>query len=299
MTGVVLDERARRQFRFPLPGGKYAVVAPPFLFLVALYLVPAAMLVVLSLWKIDDNYQLKAAWGIQQYTDIFTNTVALRVLGRTFLLALENTLITLVVAFPLAYFLARVVSPRWRNLLLVLLIAPSWTSYLIRIYSWMLVLGTGGLVNYVAKLAHAPGTPYRFLIFDRFSLLVSLVYLYLPFMVLPIYASLEKIDPHQLEAARSLGAPPWRVLVRVILPLSRPGIVAGCMITFIPTLGEYVAPTILGGRSGYMYGNYISDRFAIFDWPAGAALGVVLLASTLVLVAIFSRFVRLREVWGA
>lgn len=297
MTSVAAPlARARPR---PLFAGKYPIVAPPFLFLLALYVVPAAMLAILSFWRIDDSYRLQAVWNLHQYGEILHNPVAMRMLGRSFLIALENTAICLVVAFPLAYLLARMASARRRNLLLVMLIAPSWTSHLIRVYAWMLILGNSGLVNYAARSVGLPGTPYPFLIFNRFSLMVSLVYVYLPFMLLPIYASLEKIDVHQIEAARSLGAPPWRVLLRVILPLSRPGIVAGCMITFIPTLGEYVAAAILGGRSGYMYGNYISDRFAIFDWPAGAALGMVLMASALLLFVLFSRLVRLREVWSA
>lgn len=256
------------------------------------------MLAVYSLWRLGDDYQVQPTWSLYQYVEIVQSDVALRILGRTFLLALENTAISLVVAFPLAYFLARMVRSKWRNLLLVLLIAPSWTSHLIRVYSWMLILGNAGLVNYAARSVGLPGAPYESLIFNRFSLMVSLVYVYLPFMLLPIYASLEKIDQAQLEAARSLGAPGWRVFLRVVVPLARPGIVAGCMLTFIPTLGEYVAAAILGGRSGYMYGNYILDKFTIFDWPAGAALGMMLLAAALLLVVLFSRLVRLREIWS-
>jgi spermidine/putrescine transport system permease protein len=278
--------------------GRYAVVAPPFLLLGALYVVPAVILAVYSLWRIGDDYQMHAAWTLHQYDAIIHSDVALRILGRTFLVALANTAICLVVAFPLAYFIARMVRSKWRNLLLVLLIAPSWTSHLIRVYAWMLILGNAGLVNYAARSAGLPGTPYESLIFNRFSLMIALVYVYLPFMLLPIYVSLEKIDPAQLEAARSLGAPGWRVFLRVVVPLARPGIVAGCMLTFIPTLGEYVAAALLGGRSGYMYGNYVADKFTIFDWPAGAALGMVLLASALLLIALFSRLVRLREVWS-
>lgn len=299
MSTVAVPARAGAPSRWRATSGKYAVVAPPFLLLGALYLVPAGMLAIYSLWQIGDDYKMHADWTLRQYGAILHSDVALRILGRTFLLALQNTALCLVVAFPLAYFLARMVRSKWRNLLLVLLIAPSWTSHLIRVYSWMLILGNAGLVNYAAGSAGIPGTPYESLIFNRFSLMISLVYVYLPFMLIPIYASLEKIDQSQLEAARSLGAPGWRVFLRVVVPLARPGIVAGCLLTFIPTLGEYVAAAILGGRSGYMYGNYVADKFTIFDWPAGAALGMVLLAAALLLIAGFSRLVRLRDVWSA
>lgn len=277
---------------------KFGVVGPPFLFLVALYVIPAALLFVLSLWHINDNYELEPTASIEQYRRIVSDPVVLDLLGRTFLLAVETTAVTLLIGFPLAYYLAKVATRRWRNLLLVALIAPSWTSHLIRIYAWMLILGNAGLINFAAKAANLPGAPFEFLLFNRLSVLIALVYVYLPYMVVPIYASLEKIDNDQLEAATSLGASRRRVLRRVILPLSRPGILAGCMLTFIPTLGEYVAPAILGGQSGYMYGNYVSDRFAVFDWPAGAALGVVLLVTTVGMLFVLSRLVDLREIRG-
>jgi ABC-type spermidine/putrescine transport system permease subunit I len=297
VTSVAVPARAEARRRLA-SGGPYAVVASPFLLLATLYLVPAGILAVYSLWRIGDDYQMHATWTLEQYEAILHSDVALRLLGRTFAVALGNTAVCLVVAFPLAYFLARMLRSKWRNLLLVLLIAPSWTSHLIRVYAWMLILGNAGLVNYAARNAGLPGTPYESLIFNRFSLMVALVYVYLPFMLLPIYASLEKIDQAQVEAARSLGAPGWRVFLRVVVPLARPGIVAGCMLTFIPTLGEYVAAALLGGRSGYMYGNYVADKFTIFDWPAGSALGMVLLVAALLLVAAFSRLVRLRDVWA-
>lgn len=277
---------------------KAAVVGPPLVLLVVLYVVPAIILFTSSMERVGPDYQLHQTWSLYQYGEVLTDPVVLKLLGRSFLIAFETTAACLVFGFPLAYFIARKVPSRWRALLLVLIIAPSWTSFLIRIYSWILVLGNDGLVNYVANAAGLPGTPYRFLIFDQFSVIVSLTYIYLPFTLLPIYASLEKLDEHQLEAARSLGAPAIRVLRRVVLPLAAPGIMAGCMITFIPTLGEYVAPAILGGRSGYMFGNLISDQFGAFNWPRGAALGIVLLVAALVFVAVFARFVRLRDVWS-
>jgi spermidine/putrescine transport system permease protein len=297
-VGAAAGAEARATQANPLAGRersqKLGVIAPPFLFLVALYVVPAALLLMLSLWHLDNNYELKPGASIEQYRRIFSDPIVIHLLARTFLLAAETTAITLLIGFPLAYYLAKVATPRWRNLLMVALIAPSWTSHLIRIYAWMLVLGNDGLINFAAKDAHVPGAPFEFLLFNRGSVLIALVYVYLPYMVVPVYASLDKIDDKQLEAASSLGASSRRVLLRVILPLCRTGIVAGCMLTFIPTLGEYVAPAILGGRSGYMYGNYVSDRFASFDWPAGAALGIVLLATTVGLLFALSRLANLR-----
>jgi spermidine/putrescine transport system permease protein len=137
------------------------------------------------------------------------------------------------------------------------------------------------------------------LLFNQTSVLTGLLYVYLPYTMLPIYASLEKINPSLLEAARALGAHPWRAFLRVTLPLSKPGILAAAMITFIPTLGEYVAPALLGGRTGYMYGNLIGEQFSIFDWPLGATMAAILLVCVLALMFVFSRLVRLDEVWSS
>jgi ABC-type spermidine/putrescine transport system permease subunit I len=250
-----------------------------------------------SFWAIDQNYQLAPVWDLRQYQYFTTQPAYSQILLRSFSTAFLNTLTTLLVAYPLAYFLSRYVRSRWKNLLLVMLIAPAWTSFLIRIYSWMLILGDNGLINFTLRDLNLISEPLP-LLFNRISLVIGLLYVYLPYMLLPIYASLEKIAPSLLEAAQAVGANPGRAFVRVTLPLSMPGVVAGCMITFIPTLGEYVAPALLGGRSGYMYGNLIAEQFAVFDWPLGAAMAAILLACVLVLVFIFSRLVRLQDVWS-
>jgi len=275
----------------------WAVVLPPVLYLLVLYILPATIMFSYSFWTLDQNYQLVPAWDVREYRYFFQQPVYFRILARSFQMALLNTAINLLIAYPLAYFLARFVRGRWKNLLLVLLIAPAWTSFLIRVYSWMLILGDNGLVNFMLRGIHLIDEPLP-LLFNRTSLLIGLLYVYLPYMLLPIYASLEKINPSLLEAAQALGANPARTFLRVTLPLSLPGIVAGCMITFIPTLGEYVAPALLGGRRGYMYGNLIAEQFSIFDWPLGATMAAILLACVLALVLAFSRLVRLQDVWS-
>ena len=275
----------------------WGVVLPPLLYLLALYIVPAGIMLAYSFWTIDDNYRLAPAWDLQEYRYFFSQPVYSQILLRSFRMALLNTALTLLIAYPLAYFLSRNVRSRWKHLLLVMLIAPSWTSFLIRVYSWMLILGDNGLINFSLRALSLVREPLP-LLFNQTSLLIGLLYVYLPYMLLPIYASLEKINPSLLEAAQALGARPARAFLRVTLPLSLPGIVAGCMITFIPTLGEYVAPAILGGRTGYMYGNLIAEQFSIFDWPLGAAMAAILLICVLALVFLFSRLVRLEEIWS-
>jgi spermidine/putrescine transport system permease protein len=275
-----------------------AVVLPPALYLLVLYILPAAIMLAYSFWSLDDNYQMVPAWNLAQYQYFFSQPAYLTILVRSFRLALTNTVLSILVAYPLAYILSRYVHGRWKNLLLVMLIAPSWTSFLIRIYSWMLILGDNGLVNYALRGLGIVNEPLP-LLFNQTSVLTGLLYVYLPYTMLPIYASLEKINPSLLEAARALGAHPLRAFLRVTLPLSKPGILAAAMITFIPTLGEYVAPALLGGRTGYMYGNLIGEQFSIFDWPLGATMAAILLACVLALMFIFSRLVRLDEVWSS
>jgi len=295
MTTSLTNMQNRPLWREQLAMG--AVILPPILYLLSLYVLPAGIMLTYSFWTIDQNYQLVPAWNLEEYQYFTTQPAYTQILMRSFRMALLNTVISLAVAYPLAYFLSRYVRNRWKNVLLVMLIAPAWTSFLIRIYAWMLILGDNGLINFTLRGLNLINEPLP-LLFNQTSLLIGLLYIYLPYMLLPIYASLEKINPSLLEAAQALGANPPRAFLRVTLPLSLPGVVAGGMITFIPTLGEYVAPTILGGRTGYMYGNLIAEQFSIFDWPLGAAMAAILLACVLALVLVFSRLIRLQEVWS-
>lgn len=275
----------------------WIVILLPVIYLLALYILPAGIMFSYSLWTLDQNYKLVPTWDLRQYQYFLSQPTYLKILARSFQIAFLNTIICILIAYPLAYFLSRFVQGRWKNLFLVMLIAPSWTSFLIRIYSWMLILGDNGLINFTLRALGVIAQPLP-LLFNQTSVQTALLYVYLPYTLLPIYASLEKINPSLLEAAQALGASPIRTFLRVTLPLSRPGIIAGAMITFIPTLGEYVAPAILGGLSGYMYGNLIGEQFTIFDWPLGATMAAILLACVLALMFVFSRLIRLEDVWS-
>lgn len=283
----------RRRFPWLL----LAVSLPPLLYLIILYIVPAGIMFSYSFWKLDQNYRLIPAWTLEQYQYFVSQGAYSTILIRSFGMAFSNTVLSLLVAYPLAYFLARNIRSGIKNLLLVLLIAPAWTSFMIRVYAWMLILGDHGLINYSLTSLNLIKDPLS-LLFNRGSLLLVLLNVYLPYMLLPIYASLEKINPALMEAGRALGASPWKTFLRVTFPLSLPGVVAGCMITFIPTLGEYVAPALVGGRQGYMYGNLIQQQFGIFDWPLGATMAAVLLLCVLALVFLFSRVVSIEEIWS-
>lgn len=211
----------------------------------------------------------------------------LAILARSVWLALLTTLLTLLVAYPVAYWIARVASPARRSLLLALIVLPFWTSFLVRMYAWMFLLRSEGPVNLALD---ALGLPRLELLYTPAAVLIGQVYGELPFMVLPLYVALERLDASLLEAAADLGASPARALLRVTLPLTAPGIVAGCVLVFIPSLGAYLAPDLLGGARTVYMGSLIQSQFAVArDAPFGAALSFVLSLLVLLLPVLLKR----------
>lgn len=197
---------------------------------------------------------------------------------RSLWISIVSTLLCLTLGFPLALFIAR---SKRRMLFLNLVMLPFWTSFLIRLYAWMFLLRDTGLINSLLLSVHAIQKPLP-LLFNDFAVILGLVYGYLPFMVLPLYATLEKLDPALVDAASDLGAAPLAVLWKVIVPLSRGGIAAGCLLVFIPCLGAYLTPDLLGGGKTVMLGNLVQNQFTTArDWPFGSAVSLVLMAAVL------------------
>jgi spermidine/putrescine transport system permease protein len=215
----------------------------------------------------------------------------LGVLARSVALAVLTTAVCLLVGYPVAYWLTRHAPRHLRRGLLVLVILPFWTSFLVRMYAWVFFLRTEGLLN---VMLGAVGLPPLDLLYRPAAVLLGQVYGELPFIILPLYASLEKLDPALLDAAADLGASPRQVLRRVVLPLSRPGIVAGCVLVFIPSLGAYLAPDLLGGARFVYAGTLIQSQFAVArDIPFGAAFSFVLTAIVVAVLWLFRRGLRL------
>ncbi|CAN5556706.1 ABC transporter permease [soil metagenome] len=273
------------QQRLPL----LATLALPLLTLTVLFLVPIALTAVYSLWSVNNDYELVTTPTLGQYWKIFTTPIYLSTLLQSIWLAFLTTVFCALLAIPLAWIIGQMVPRQWRVLLIVGLILPGWVSLLIRTYSMNLVLGEVGVLNWLLLQAGLIDAPLRIL-FTPTAVVIGLVYIYLPYTLVPIYAAVEKLDRSLLEAAENLGASPLRRFRRIVLPLIMPGVVAGCIITFIPALGEYLVPNLLGGLSGIMYGNLIATAFQSFDWPLGAALSVVLLLLILMLLTLLSRF---------
>jgi spermidine/putrescine transport system permease protein len=225
-------------------------------------------------------------WTLESYTRFFDPLYA-SILGRSFAMAAVATVICAVLGFPLALFISR--AGARKNLYLQLVILPFWTSFLVRTYAWLFLLRDTGLVNTALQKAGIIHEPLP-LLYNDGAVLLGLVYGYLPFMVLPVFAILEKLDPALLEAAADLGARPFRAVLRVTLPLSKPGLVAGSVLVFVPCLGAYLTPDLMGGGKSVMIGNLVQNQFTTArDWPFGAAASLVLMAVACVVNTVYKK----------
>jgi spermidine/putrescine transport system permease protein len=227
-----------------------------------------------------------AAFTLENYLNLGARWTAFR---NTLVLAPLGTVACLILAYPLAYFLAMRAGERWRTVLLILVIVPFWTSILIRSYAWIFLLGGQG----IPALLDALGLGNPRLINTPFAVLIGIVYGYLPLMVFPIYVSLERLDKRLLEASGDLGAPPWRSFLQVTLPLSLPGVATGCMLVFILLMGEFLIPAMLGGGKVFFVGNALVDLFLQSrNWPFGSAVAAALVLVMLVTVTAYMRLMR-------
>lgn len=266
--------------------GRALLLTPAALWYAALLLLPLAVVLIFSFGERTPIGGYAPGFTLAQYANLPARMAAFR---NTLTLAPVGTLAALLIAYPLAYFLAARVSVRWKTLLLVLVIVPFWTSILIRSYAWIFLLGGKGLPALLASI----GFEDIRLLNSPFAVLVGIVYGYLPLMVFPIYVALEKLDLRLLEAAADLGAPPWRSFVQITLPLSMPGVLTGSMLVFILLMGEFLIPAILGGGKVFFVGNALVDLFLQSrNWPFGSAVAVALVVIMLITVAIYTRVVK-------
>jgi putrescine transport system permease protein len=225
---------------------------------------------------------------LSNYRFLFTDKLYVSALLYSLKVASVSTLLCLLIGYPMAYAIARSTTA-WKNLLLMLIVLPFWTSFLLRVYAWIGLLKSNGVINNVLLALGLIHTPLTLMQTD-FAVFVGIVYSYLPFMILPLYANLEKHDPTLLEAASDLGARPWRAFLRVTLPLSVPGMMAGSLLVFIPAVGEYVIPSLLGRTDQLMIGRVLSDEFfANRDWPVASAVAVLMLVLLVVPIVLFQR----------
>jgi len=273
-------------------------VVPACLLLTFYLVIPIAMLIVMSFYR-STLFGVVPDFSWNNYLHFWRNPMFPNLLLRSIRLAVTVTAISLLVSYPFAYFLARG-TRRFRTTLLILVMVPFWTSYLIRTMSWLPILGIKGVVNYSLMTLQIVSNPVEVFLFNQFSVVLTLIHIYLPYMVVPICLSLDRLDGRLLEAASDLGANPLRTFWHVTLPLSLPGVGGGIVMVFIAAFGAYVTPKLLGGSSGIMFGNVLADQYSgTFNWPFGAVLALIMIAVVLGLLVVASRFTRLDAVFGA
>lgn len=261
----------------------WLLLAPAGTLFLALLIVPLTVVLVFSFGERAPAGGVVPAFTLEQYANLPARWAAFK---NTLMLAPIGTLAALLIAYPLAYFLAVRVHPKWKTILLILVIVPFWTSILIRSYAWIFLLGGRGLPAVLEWM----GIEGVRLINTPFAVLVGIVYGYLPLMVFPIYVSLDRLDKRLLEASSDLGAPPWRTFLQVTLPMSVPGIATGCMLVFILLMGEFLIPAMLGGGKVFFVGNALVDLFLQSrNWAYGSAVAVALVVIMLITVTAYMR----------
>lgn len=279
-------------------GTFWLIYLPPLFWLTAFLVLPVILMALFS-FRPDMRGDLFQSWTptFDQYASIAGTGSYWRLLGISSLTALGIGVSAVILAYPLAYFLVFQARPRTAFYLILLLI-PFWTSYLLRIMAWKILLGTEGVINSFLIYLGVIQEPLTALLYNRTAVILTLIYVWIPFAALPIYAALQRIDPILFEAAADLGARPYHQFTRVTLPLSAPGILAAFFMVFIPTVGEYVTPLLVGGSRGFLYGNIIQDFFTkAANWPLGSALSMIMLAATLVLVLLAARLIDWRQLF--
>jgi spermidine/putrescine transport system permease protein len=265
-----------------------SLLSPSAAWLFVFFLLPLVMVLLVSLGKRGAMGGVVYQWNLANYIR-FVDRIYLKISFRSAWIAAASTFLCLLFGYPLAYFVARRPNRRWRNVLLLLVMIPFWTNFLVRTYAWMIILRDKGLINSLLMQTGIITKPLP-LLFNQNAVILGLFYGYLPFMVLPLYASIEKLDFSLVEAAQDLGANSFVAFRRVVLPLTMPGIVAGAIITFIPSIGAYVTPDLLGGAKAMMIGNLLQQQFLeVRDWPFGSAVGVILMATVLLATMLYFR----------
>jgi spermidine/putrescine transport system permease protein len=266
-----------------------AVVSLPPLFWVTLFLlIPYALMFAHSFWLVRDG-MIVHEWNLHNYAKIFQNPVYLEVLFRSMRIAASVTLFSLLLGYPLAYYMSFHAGVR-KDLLYQLVIVPLWVSYLVRGYAWKTILGSQGVLNGFLQYLHITNEPVSFFLYSPFAVILMLTHIYTPFVFLPLYASLEHIPRNLIEASHDLGASPRKTFLRIVLPLSLPGLLAGATFAFVLTLGDFLAPLLVGGPSSIMIANIVQSLFGTaYDWPLGSAISFCILLITVTLLFLTER----------
>lgn len=273
----------------------HLLLLPAYLWLGLFFVFPLLLVIYYSITVRGTHGGITTELTLEHYIRLW-DPLYFRILMRSLGLATLTTIITAVMGYPFAYALARA-PKRWRTMLLVLLVIPFWTNFLIRTYAWVVILRSNGLINATLSNFGLIEQPLS-LLYTPGAVLVGLVYGFLPFMILPIYAAIDRLAPSLIEAAQDLGARPWQTLLRVTLPLTAPGIAAGVLLVFVPALGMFVIPDLMGGAKVTLVGNLIQNQFlGARNWQFGSAVSVVLMGLVVLGLRLYKRFFRLEGVF--
>ncbi len=267
---------------------KTVISLPPLLWVGIFLLLPYALMLAHSFWLVRDGF-IVHDWNLQNYAKLLQNPIYAQVLFRSMRIAAGVTLLSLLLGYPVAYYMSFHAGLR-KDLLYQLVIVPLWVSYLVRGYAWKTILGSEGVLNGLLQYLHITHEAVSFFLYSPFAVVLMLTHIYTPFVFLPLYASLEHIPRNLIEASQDLGASPRATFLRVILPLSLPGLLAGATFAFVLTLGDFLAPQLVGGPSSIMIANIVQSLFGTaYDWPLGAAISVLILVLTISLLFLAER----------
>jgi spermidine/putrescine transport system permease protein len=274
---------------------KTAVSAPPLVWVTIFLLLPYLLMFCYSFWSVSPLQTIVHSWNFENYAELLRVDVYRQTLFRSMWIAGRVTLFSLFLGYPLAYFLSFYAGKK-KDLLYQLVIIPLWVSYLVRAYAWKTILGSDGVLNTLLQYLHVTKHPLEFLLYSPFAVVLTLTHIYTPFAFLPTYAALEHIPRNLVEASHDLGASPSQTFWKVIFPLSLPGVVAGATFAFVLSLGDFLAPLLLGGPSGIMISNIVVSLFgAAYNWPLGAAISLCML---LLVVGLLFFSERLEKKWS-
>jgi len=269
---------------------------PAGVVLLVLFLLPMTVMVAFSLWRTNSDLDVVPDWTLDNYIYFFSEGTYVRTFLKTLIMAAAVTAAGIATALPFAYFLVRYVGRRWQRIVLLAVIVPFWTSYLLRAYAWQAILGEKGALNQFLMGIGLIDEPSRLFVYNDLSVWLVLLYVYFPFAALALYTALEKFDFNQLNAAQDLGARPDQAFRRILLPQIRPGVITACIFVFVPILGEFLTPTLVGGAQGALIANLIINFFRGLQYTTMAAFSFVIAGFVIVVLVIFRRYLRVEDV---
>lgn len=295
MTTAIRQTAFRRRLAGSGPG--WTLALPAVLFLLVFTVMPLGLMVGMSFWK-STIFGTRPDFIFDNYIRVFSNWLYVGQLINTLALAVGTTLVSLIVSYPIALMLSRMKGSK-KSVFLLMLFIPFWSSYVVRTFVWLPILGRNGAINQLLMHLGVIDQPLDYLLYNNGAVVLGLVYVFTLFMTLPIYVTLDKLDPALIEAASDLGAKPMQVFARVIVPLSMPGVMSGSIMVFLMSVGAYVTPQLLGGPSGLMFGNIIAAQFlSDNNWAFGSALACSMMIAVLAILMIAGRFIGLEKAFS-